>query len=825
MLVMVARNMLNRLRFIAMHEIARDVRYGIRMMWSSPGFTAVALLALALGIGTNTAIFSVVNAILLRPLPYRHADRLVVVWETNESLGVKRTGPSGPNYLDWRDESGSFEELALVEPGSGTLTGLGEPEQVPGMRVTWNFLPMLETGMALGRSFRREEGHDSGDNVAVLSYGFWQRRFGGDPKILGQKATVDGLIYTVIGVASGRAWFPVPADVFVPFSDKDLQRMDRSRNDFGVIGRLKPGVSVEQAKSEVDAIQKRINERYPGLLGKAVTVVPLADVVVEGIRTPLLILVGAVGFVLLIASTNVANLLMARAASRQKEVAVRTALGAGKKRLLRQFLTESVVLSVTGGGLGLLLSLWGVALLTRILPSAVPIPNTSAEALVAQIQVDGVVLGFTLVVSVVTGLIFGVVPSFYAATMSLSETLKQSGRSSSPGRGHRRFRDALVAAEVAIAVVLLTGAGLMMYSFYRLQRAELGFQAQNVLTMQMELPTDTKYRKGTERSAFLRAVLGEIRTVPGVRSAGLTETLPLDPRVATRRFRIESEAPLANDQQHVADYSGVSAGYFRTLGVGLIRGRAFTDADSADAPRVAIVSDSLVRRHFAEGQPVGRRLVIGKTPWEIIGVVRDVKHAGLDKSPKATIYVPYEQAPGNLMTLVVRTEGEPRRLTKALKEAVWRVDKDQPLFRIRSMDEVVAQASVPARLTLIVLSVFAVLALVMAAIGVYGVMSFSVSQRRQEIGIRLALGGRPLEIFGVVMRHGLLLATLGVASGTLVALVLTRALATVLYEVSATDPVILASVGVVLLMTAMVASYLPARRATRVEPIVTLRCE
>ena len=796
------------------------------MLSNSPGFTAVAVLTLALGIGANTAIFSVVNAILLRPLPYPNADRLVLVWENNLKQGWNRVGVSGPTYLDWKEQSQSFDDMAVMQPGTGTLTGLGEPEQFAGMRVSANLLELLGAKAILGRTFRAGEGRIGHNNVAVLTHGFWQRRFGSDADIVGKKAIIDGMPYTVIGVLSPSFWLPVPCEAMAAWDNDDLRRQSRSSHELGLVARLKRGVTLEQANAEMRTVARRVWQGYPAMQDWSASVVPMHENLVEYLRPALLVLLGAVGFVLLIGCTNIANLLLARAAARQKETAIRTALGAARARLLRQFLTESVVLSLIGGALGILVAYWGIAVLRAVIPHSIPVPEASAEVLVSKIGMDARVLLFTLLISLASGLVFGLAPALQASRVSVSATLKEGGRSASASHGHARLRGLLVVSEVALALVLLIGAGLMIRSFWRLQGVNPGFNPDHVLTLEIELPTDSKYRQPREQAAVFRQFLEHVQRVPGVRYAALTHVVPLAQADDRLTYLIEGRPQPGSGQGWPADVRRISPDYFRTLGIPLKKGRQFTDRDKEDAPPVLVIDESLARRGWPGNEdPIGRRLLIRSRAFEIVGIVGEVKHSGLNKTAKPTIYFPYLQSPAFRMNLVVRSLGAPETLVRAMKSAIWEVDKDQPVYNVRTIEEILASSQSAPRLTLTLLLAFALVAVLLASLGIYGVMSYTVSRRSHEMGIRMALGAQPSGVLKLVVGQAMVLVLIGLAAGLAAALLLTRALSTLLYGVSATDPLTFVAVSLALAGVALAASYLPARRATKVQPIAALRHE
>ncbi|MGD0301960.1 MAG: ABC transporter permease [Bryobacteraceae bacterium] len=799
-----------------------DLRFAVRLLWKSPGFTTVAILALALGIGANTAIFSLVNSVLLRPLPFRDSSRLAIFWETDPSQGFNRQGPSGPNYLDFRDQSKSFEDMALLEQGTGTVTGFGEPQQIPALRVTRSFLPVLGFTPILGRNFSPSEGWHQ--RVVIISYGTWERYYGKDPKVLGKRLLLDDLPYSVIGVLPPSFWFPDPGELLAPWDDADLAARNRYDHNFGVIGHLKPGVSVKQANAELNAIEHRIGEQTVGLKDWATTLVLLSDVVSENVRSGLLLLLAAVALVLLIACANLANLMLARAAGRTRETAIRLALGAGRWRLGRQFLTESAVLGALGGVLGLLLALWGVDLLDKVVPQSMPLSGGAGVVVRPAIHADAWALIFTIAISLVTGLIFGLAPAFAASKARVNEALKEGSRGSSAGGS--RLRNAFAVSEVALALVLLIGAGLVMKSFWRIQQVNPGFAADHVLAMEMELPTDSKYRTRPEQAEFFRRVLENVRSLPMVRSAGVTNQLPLDTSDEPRTdFTIVGRAPLPSGQGYLADYRDASPDYFRAMGIPVRKGRVFTDQDKADRPMVVIINETLARRYFPDGgNPIGQRLRLGpRYNPEIVGIVADVKGSALNQQTAPAMYTSYLQIPEMKMSLVVRAEGDPAKMIRAVEKQVWAVDKDQPMYKIRTMEQVVGESQSSSRFTLVLLGIFAAVAMGLAAIGIYGVISYSVTQRTREIGIRIALGAERSDVLRLVVGQGTVLAVSGVAVGLAGALALTRVMRSLLFGVSATDPAIFAGAAAFLAAVALLASYIPARRAMAVDPTVSLR--
>jgi putative ABC transport system permease protein len=812
--------MLNRMFTV----VSQDLRYALRLLWKSPGFSCAAALALALGIGANTAIFSVVNSVVLRPLPLRDANRMVVVWESNQAQGMNRVGPSGPTFLDWRDRSRSLEDLALLEPGTGTLTGFGEPKQLPALRVSGNFLPVLGVKPILGRNFLPTEGWNQ--RVVILSYNLWDQLFGKDPNVIGKRVMMDVIPYTVIGVLPASFWWANPAEMVVPWVDSDLRARDRMDHDFGIIGHLKPGVTVRQANAELDIIERRISERVVRMQGWTTTVVPVQQALSENVRSGLLLLLVAVGLVLLIACANIANLMLARAAGRGRETAIRMALGAGRWRLARQFLTESMLLGVVGGGIGLLLALWSVDLLEAVVPRTLRLSGGAGNVVRPAVHADAAALLFTLLVSIATSIFFGLAPAIAASRAKVHDALKEGARGSSAGGN--RLRNLFAVSEVALALVLLIGAALSMKSFWRIQQVNPGFTPDHVLAMEMELPTDSKYKTGPEQAEFFRRALEKVGTLATVRSAAVANVLPLDNAETPRlSFLIDGRAPLPSGQHLPADYRSVSSDYFRVLGIPLVKGRFLTEADRADRPPVVVINDSLARRYWPNGDnPVGRRLRFGGTrTWEIVGIVGDVKHAGLDRQATPSVFLSYLQSPEGRMSLVARTMGDPESMIRAVKGQVYTVDKDQPMYKIRTMDQVVEDSESSPRFTLIALGIFAMVALALAAVGIYGVISYAVAQRTREIGIRIALGAKRGDVLRLVVGQGTAIALFGVVVGLGAAFALTRGMSSLLFGVSATDPVIFVGLSLLLAVVALFASYIPARRAIRVDPMVSLRYE
>ncbi|MDQ3817763.1 MAG: ABC transporter permease [Acidobacteriota bacterium] len=811
-----------------MRNLLQDVRYGLRMLLNRPGFTVIAVITLALGIGANTAIFSLVNSLLLRPLPYKEPDRIVMVWESNRPRSFHQNVISLANFLDWQDQSKSFEQMAGFFDVPFNLTGTGEPEEIPSQAVSTNLFSLLGVEPIKGRSFLLEESQPGKDQVIILSYDLWQRRFAGDSGIVGKTVSLNGQDFTVVGVMpAGFKWFikkgsltGKPAELWTPITLTAKSRV-RAGRYMSAVARLKPGVTLEQAQAEINTIASRLEQQYPDFdTGWGVELVPLHEQFVGEIRYALLILLGVVGFVLLIACANVANLLLARAASRQKEIAIRSALGASRKAIIRQLMTESVLLAGLGGVLGLLLALWGVDLLVSFTP-----PNLLA------LQHTGVslpVLGFTLGVSLLTGIIFGLVPALEVSRPNLNESLKESGKSATGSPRASRLRNLLVMGEVALGVVLLVAAGLMIKSLLRLNAVNPGFSAENLLTMRVQLPR-ANYREDYKRIAFFKQAVERIQALPGVRSAGAISYLPFTGLNAGTDFTIEGRPAPEAGEKPITDVSVVDENYFRTMKIPVVMGRTFNAQEETEGRQVAVINETMARTFWPNESPIGKRILVNMTdpmvPTEIIGVVGDVKHTSLDSEVKPTVYWPHPQLAYGAMSLVIRTDNDPLSLATAVEREIQAIDKDQPVSDVRTMQQWLAEASARARFSTLLLTLFASLALILAAVGLYGVMSYMVVQRTHEIGIRMALGARTGDVLKLVVRQGIMMSLAGVAIGLVAAFALTRLMSSLLYQVSATDPSTFAAISIFFIAVALLASYIPARRATRVDPMVALRYE
>ncbi|RPI25443.1 MAG: ABC transporter permease [Acidobacteria bacterium] len=805
-----------------MEQLLRDIRHGARMLAGSPGFSLIAILALALGIGANTAIFTVVNAVLLRPLPFKDADRMVQIWGSNPSKGVPFHNVFHSDVCEWRKQSQSFEAMSAAAPGSTNLVLGEQPERIDTWRVNACFFPMLGVKPQRGRAFSAEEDRPGAAPVAVMSNALWQRRFGSDPKIVGKSILLDGTPHTVIGVLPAKFQFTGRTiDLFTPVAASETRG---GPGDFTVtvFARLKPGVSVEQSQAELNTVGRRL-EQFRGTLGNHPRVWGLRDFVVRDMRASLIVLLAAVGLVLLIACTNVANLLLARAGMRQRELALRTALGASRARIIRQLLTESAMLGLAGGAAGILVAYAGVRSLLALVPDRFP--------LLSDASIDLRVLAFTLAVSLVTGIVFGLAPALVSSRrQALNDALKEGGRGSGESMSRARLRSTLVVTEVALALVLLIGAGLMIRSFLGLSRVNPGFNPKGVLTASITLPR-SHYKEPGQRVEFLRKLFAELRAVPGVQAAGATTCLPLTQHNTGTGLVIEGRPVPPPTEIPLVWFRIVNADYFRAMQIPLIRGRVFREEDQKGPP-VALINETLARRFFPNEDPVGKRFTNGiprtdpPTTWiTIVGVVGDLRHKGLDEPADAELFWPYQQLAPGVLAVVVRTNAEAEKFAPLLRKAVARIDKDQPVSQIRSMEEILDRSIATQRLSVILLGIFAGLALTLAAVGIYGVISFSVTRRTQEIGVRMTLGAKAGDVIRMVMGQALVLTVLGVAIGLAAAFALTRFLGSLLFGVTATDPLVLTGVSVLLIVIAALASYLPARRAASVDPLVALRYE
>jgi putative ABC transport system permease protein len=801
-------------------DLWQDLRYGARMLAKNPGFTTVAVVALALGIGANSAIFSVVNTVLLRPLPYKNPDALVMVWDEQTHLGFPKDTPSPANFLDWREQNTVFEGLAAMTERSFNLTGAGEPERFDGRRVSANLFSVLGVEPQLGRAFTADE-DKPGSRVVILSHRMWQRRFGGDPTIIGRALNLNGEAYTVVGVMPRSFQFPTQRDqLWVPIAFPADEASQRGSHYLEVIARLKPGVTLQKARAEMSTIAARLEKQYPDANTRVgIVLTPLHEEVVGNIKPALLILLGAVGFVLLIACANVANLLLARAAVRQKEISLRLALGASGARLIRQFLTESVLLAGLGGIVGLLFSFAGIRILKRF------IPDTISQ--VQAINIDSKVLFFTLLVSLATGFIFGLAPATQASNFNLNETLKEGGRDSGASVRGNRIRALLVMGEVAVSFVLLIGAGLLINSFVHLRTLDPGFRVDHLLTAKIEL-SESKYPDKERRAPFYNELLRRVSTLPGVESAAVAGYLPFTYNGLSMPIGVEGRADPPPDQRPDVVLRVVGPGYFNTMGIKFVQGRDFSEQDKTDTVQTVVISEKTARHYWPGENPIGKRLKPGLTtsegPWrEVIGVVKDTRQNDFVAEPKMQMYLVHTQfdsfAPN---ALAVRTSIDPLSLATSVRNAVWSIDKDQPVSNLRSMNEIVSEAVARQRFSTLLLGVFAGLALVLAAVGIYGVMSYSVAQRTREIGIRMALGAQRSDVLKLTIANSLKLVGTGLIIGLAAAFALTRVMASLLFGVSATDPITFATISLVLMSVALLASYIPALRATKVDPMVAL---
>jgi putative ABC transport system permease protein len=798
----------------------RDISYSIRVLLKSYAFTLVVVLTLALGIGANTAIFSFANGILLRPLPYPQSDRLAVLDETALKRGFDSMSVSFPNFLDWREQNTVFEDVALHFGTSRfALSGAGEPVEIRGSRISQGLFEILRISPQLGRTFTANEDRPDEDAVVILGHDLWQKNFGGDPNIVGQKIVISNRPRTVVGVMPRGFRFPEISELWVPLA-LTPQMFTRTDHGLNAIARLKDGVTIGEAQAEMHTIAARIEQQNPVTNeGLGVRVTSLHDNLAGDYREALLILLGVVGCVLLVACVNVANLMLARATARQKEFALRAALGASRWRIVRQLLIESLLLALVGGALGFALSLWALHLLLNAIP--IPLPFWM------DFGIDLRVLGFTLGITLLTGLIFGAVPALQTSRVDLNDTLKEGGRGASGFRG--RSRSLLVVTEIALSLMLLVGAGLMIQSFLRLRQVNIGLDARNVFTATVILPS-AKYRTREQRTTFFKELVERVRNLPGVDAASATATLPLSGANWGRSLTVEGYPVLPVGQAPMIQHTVVTPGYFRTMGISLLSGRDFTDADSADAPKVTIVDERLAREYWPNENAVGKRIRFGppedNEPWHtIVGVVRSVRHQRMQEDTRKSVYLPHLQVPVNGLSLVARTSSDPRDAAGAIRREVAQIDRDQPVSEIATMEEVVAESIWQPRLYATLFAVFAGGALVLALIGIYGVMAFLVQSRTHEIGVRMALGATARDVFKLIVGRGMKLTIFGVFIGIAGAIALTRLMHGLLFNTSTTDPLTFIAISLLLSVAAFLACYIPARRAAKVDPLIALRYE
>ncbi len=807
--------------------LLQDLRYGLRMLRRNPGFAIIAILTLAVGIGANTAIFSVVNGVIMRPLPYLEPERLMMVYEKGPAF--RRGSVAYLNFVDWRRENHSFVDLAAYRRDDFNFTGSGQPEHLSGEYVSAGLLRVLGVSPFIGRDFLPRDDEQGAEGAVLLSYGLWRGRFGADPTILGKTMTLNARSYTIIGVLPTDLRLQGKADLYVPLLQyTDVQLLDRqSRPGIQVVGRLKPGVTAAAAQADMDAIGSALAQRYPQANGgRGVTVVEMKGDLVGYIRPTLYLLLGAVGFVLIAACTNVANLLLARSSARSREFAIRASLGAGRGRVIRQLLTECIQLTVVASGLGLLLAYWGIRLVQAAMPEALPRSE--------EIRLDPSVLAFTLAVSILTGIVFGLIPAFHSSGIRPHEALKEGARGS--GGGRHRAEGILVATEVCLAIILLAGAGLMMQSIWRLWRVNPGFATHNLLTAQVALSPSAASSPVSVRLAY-QQMLNRVAAIPGIKSVAITSLVPLGPSDSEIPYWTGTDPQPPQDRTSLAMFYITTPEYLRTMGIPLLAGRYFTDHDTLASANVVVIDDVMARRLFPGQSALGRQInlmVIGRV--QIIGVVGHVKHWGLDSDDSAKIrdqmYFPVPQVPDRFvaaavtgLTLIMRTEPEPFSLLSALRTEVAGPTADQPIFNVQTMEQIISGSLAERRFMMLLLIIFASTALLLAAVGIYGVMSYAVSRRTHELGVRMALGASRGSVLNLVVRKGMISAAVGMAAGLAAALALTRYLASSLYGVQPSDPATFIAVSMLLAAVALAACYFPARRATRVDPIVALRYE
>lgn len=813
----------------------QDLKYAFRILLKNPLVTVVAVATLALGIGANTAIFSVLNAVVLRPLPYADPDRLVVVWET--IAGNERRSVAPGNFTDWRAQNKTFSDLAATFYGNFNLTGDGPAERINGATVTSNLMSTLGVPARLGRTFQTDDDEHQDRRLAIISDSLWQRRFGRAQDVTGKTISIDESSYTVVGVMPPGFKFPVQSEIWVLGRDRNAVSMslisqfpkndwthERDAHFMSVVGRLKPGVGLSQAQADIAAIAQRLEHDFPPTnAGLGSNVIPLHTHIVGNVKTLLSILLGAVAFVLLIACTNVASLLLARATQRDREFAVRRAVGASGRRLVRQLLTESIVLSFIGGLVGLGLSVWVVSLFVKLSPGDIP--------RLEEASVDLRLLGFTFLVSLLTGLAFGIWPALRASGGSLNQSLKDAGLKASEGKQRRRSRNVLIATELALAQVLLIGAGLLMVSYVRASQIDPGFNPDHVLSAKIA-PSAKKYPDPKSRVQFYSQVIEQLRTLPGVKSVGMVMNLPLSGASMNRGFRVEGRPEPKADENVAMDYQVVNNDYFATLEIPILRGRGLTEQDDETAARVIVVNEAMATRYWPNENPVGKRMAIGEsskdTSWRtIVGVVGNVRHAGLTEEPVPCAFIDYRQdiESWSRMAFVMKTKTEPSSLMSTVRSSLVAIDPQQPVYAIEPLAKLIESSVAPRRFVMSLIGSLAFVALALALVGIYSVISFSVNERTREIGIRMALGAKRADVLRMVLVQGMRVSAVGIIAGLAIAFALTRLLRTLLFEVSATDPGTFVCVVGLMTMVALLACYFPARRATEVDPLVALRSD
>ncbi len=805
-----------------MDRFLQDIKYGIRSLAKRPGFIAVAIITLALGIGASSAIFNVVNTILLDSLPTHNPEQMMVLWETTPDGDTIPLSPA--DYVDYRDQNQNFESIAAARRWAINLTNIDEPQKLPGFYVTTNLFPMLGAKPLLGRTFFPEEEQPGSNLVAIISQGLWQREFGSDPEVLGRTLLINGRSFTIVGVMPAEFQVPQKSDVWAPliFSPDDMS--ERGVRFLFAMGRLKGGVSREQGQAEIDAIARNIQQKSPqthtGIGGR---LIPAQEGLVSDVEPILYMLLAAVAVILLIACINVANLLLVRATARSKELAIRTALGASRGRLIRQLTTETLIIFLAGGALGLILTLWG----SRFLVTGVPDFILDNFPRAKNIGINGQVLAFTLGVSLLTGILVSILPALRGSKPNVNEELKEGGRGPMTGKQSGRLRSILVVAEVALALMLAITAGLLVKSFSQVLKVDPGFKADNLLTVSVALPP-TKYAKPPQVGGFYQAVLQRVKALPGVESAGAITNLPLTDSDSTG-LTIKGRPPLGPGEKPLSQFRMIDPDYFQAMGIPIKNGRPFTERDAFGAPSVVIINETLARRYFPNEDPIGKLIdldVTGiDTGSQIVGVVGDVKHFGLDAESRPESFLSYFQNPSNTMTLVVRTNADPISLAADVRREVRAVDKDQPVFNVGTMEEQLSKSLATRRFSMILVSGFAVISLILAIVGVYSLMAYSVTQRTHEIGVRMALGAQTGDVLKLVVGQGMLLVFIGVVIGFGASLGLTQFLSSMLYGVDTADMVTFGSVSLILAVVGLLACYLPARRATKVDPMVALRYE